>query len=106
MESDYGQSRLSTLPPLSSFPQDVLALFAYEDPSSSPVAYLLSHSQREVVADILSASISALASPTGRPPQSSLELLLRQLTACHTERRLVDGGQGEVFRLSRLLNGG
>ncbi|GAQ84119.1 spla ryanodine receptor domain-containing protein [Klebsormidium nitens] len=86
--------------------EDVLALLAYEDPSSSPVAYLLSHSQREVVADTLSASVLALASPTSRPPQSALELLLRQLTACHTERRLVDGGQGEVFRLTRLLNGG
>jgi hypothetical protein len=86
--------------------QDVLALLAYEDPSECPVAYLLSHSQREVVADTLSASILAIASPNGRPPQSCLEVLLRQLTACHTERRQVNGGQGEVFRLSRLLNGG
>lgn len=91
---------------------DCLALLAYERPQESPIAYLLQFAQREVVADAVNAFVLdtnpsvASASRTGKPPQSALEKLLRQLTACHVERRFLNGGQGEVFRLHRILQGG
>ena len=89
--------------------QDCLALLAYERPQDSPMAYLLHFSQREVVADAVNAFVLETNSdlPENRkPPQSALEKLLRQLTACHDEKRYLNGGQGEVFRLHRILQGG
>lgn len=89
--------------------QDCLALLAYERPQESPMAYLLHFGQREVVADAVNAYVlntnPSLPSP-GKCPQSALEKLLRQLTACHVEKRFLNGGQGEVFRLHRILQGG
>eukprot|EP00897_Mesotaenium_endlicherianum_P001531 jgi/Mesen1/1405/ME000130S00492 len=86
--------------------QDCLALLAYENPAESPVGYLLGVNQREAVADAVNAAVLALGSPDSQMPHSSLEVLLRQLTLCHVRRRLAAGGQGEVFRLHRLLQGG
>lgn len=91
---------------------DCLALLAYERPQDSPIAYLLQFAQREVVADAVNAFVLGtnpslpVASKSGKPPQSALEKLLRQLTACHVEKRFLNGGQGEVFRLHRILQGG
>ncbi|KAH7296768.1 hypothetical protein KP509_26G038000 [Ceratopteris richardii] len=45
-----------------------------------------------------------LAHSTSPPqPQSSLEIFLRQLTACSTEKWLLNGRQGGVFRLCRAV---
>ncbi|KAG0575397.1 hypothetical protein KC19_5G001400 [Ceratodon purpureus] len=91
---------------------DCLALLAYERPQDSPMAYLLQFAQREVVADAVNAFVldtnpsMACIGKDGKPPQSALEKLLRQLTACHVEKRFLNGGQGEVFRLHRILQGG
>lgn len=88
--------------------QDCVALLAYENPAESPVGYLLKLGQREAVADavnsVILATDPALLSSKSFP-QSTLEKLLRQLTACHTEKWLLNGGQGELFRLHRLLRG-
>ncbi len=89
--------------------QDCLALLAYERPQESPMAYLLHFGQREVVADAVNAFVLATnpsLPASGKSPQSGLEKLLRQLTACHVEKRLLNGGQGEVFSLHRILQGG
>ncbi|XP_073396003.1 ran-binding protein M homolog [Physcomitrium patens] len=91
---------------------DCLALLAYERPQDSPMAYLLQFAQREMVADAVNAFIldtnpsMEIADKSGKPPQSALEKLLRQLTACHVEKRFLNGCQGEVFRLHRILQGG
>lgn len=91
---------------------DCLALLAYDRPQESPMAYLLQFAQREVVADAVNAFVldtnpsMARVGKDGKPPQSALEKLLRQLTACHVEKRFLNGGQGEVFRLHRILQGG
>ncbi|XP_038994498.1 ran-binding protein M homolog isoform X2 [Hibiscus syriacus] len=86
---------------------DCIALLAYERPQESSFGYLLQESRRDVVADTVNAMILS-TNPKMKDVrgclQSYLERLLRQLTACCLERRLADGGQGEPFSLSRLLN--
>lgn len=89
--------------------QDCAALLAYEKPRESPVGYLLEESQREIVADTVNAMILS-TNPNMKEShgclQSSLERLLRQLTACCLERRSLNGDQGEAFHLHRELNTG
>ncbi|KAH9625994.1 hypothetical protein KSS87_022933 [Heliosperma pusillum] len=89
--------------------QECVALLAYEDPSKSPVGYLLGDSQREVVADTVNAMILS-TNPNTKDSwscmHSQLEKLLRQLTACCLERRFLNGDQGETFYLHRMLQSG
>ncbi|KAH6558371.1 hypothetical protein KP509_1Z067400 [Ceratopteris richardii] len=88
--------------------QDCIALLAYEHPKESPVGHLLMLGQREAVADAINSAILITdpSLPSSRSsPQSTLEKLLRQLTACHTEKWKLNGGQGEMFRLHRVLRG-
>lgn len=72
------------------------------------MGYLLEDSQREVVADMVNAVILSTNPSMKEDPQgclhSSLERLLRQLMACCLEKRLLNGGQGEAFNLSRILS--
>ncbi|KAF9601450.1 hypothetical protein IFM89_020217 [Coptis chinensis] len=86
--------------------QECIALLAYEEPSESPVGYLLDMAQREVAADAVNIMI-LLMNPDIKDPQSCtqshLEKLLRQLTACCLERRAISGDQGEAFNLQRVL---
>lgn len=86
--------------------QDCIALLAYEEPSKSPVGYLLDMAQREVAADAVNIMV-LLMNPDIKDPhsctQSHLEKLLTQLTACCLERRALNGDQGEVFHLQRVL---
>ncbi|BBN00100.1 Ran-binding protein 9/10 [Marchantia polymorpha subsp. ruderalis] len=87
--------------------QDCLALLAYEHPEKSMVSYLLHVAQREAVADAVNAVVLATnPANLGKPSQSALEMLLRQLTACLMEKRYLNGGQGEIFTLQRVLQGG
>lgn len=89
--------------------QDCLALLAYEKPADSPVGYLLGLGQRETIADAVNAVVLAQNPALQQPdklPQSALERLLRQLTACDAERCALNGGQGEVFSLQRVLQRG
>ncbi|KAF7141577.1 hypothetical protein RHSIM_Rhsim06G0114100 [Rhododendron simsii] len=87
--------------------EDCAALLAYEQPQQSSVGYLLSESQREIVADTVNAMILS-TNPNVEDSQgclhSYLERLLRQLTACYLERRSLNGDQGEAFQLRRVLN--
>ncbi|XP_074273334.1 ran-binding protein M homolog [Silene latifolia] len=89
--------------------RECVALLAYEDPSKSPVGYLLGDSQREVVADTVNAMILS-TNPNTKDSwscmHSQLEKLLRQLTACCLERRFLNGDQGETFYLHRMLQSG
>ncbi|XP_002992236.2 ran-binding protein M homolog [Selaginella moellendorffii] len=86
--------------------QDCLALLAYEKPAESPVCYLLKVRQREAVADAVNAVILAMnPNSSGPSPQSTLEKLLRQLTCSQREVRAINGDQGEVFRLHKVLQG-
>lgn len=89
--------------------EDCAALLAYEQPQQSSVGYLLSESQREIVADTVNAMILS-TNPNVEDSQgclhSYLERLLRQLTACYLERRSLNGDQGEAFQLRRVLNCG
>lgn len=91
---------------LAALVQDCIALLAYEDPSKSPVGYLLDMAQREVAADAVNIMV-LLMNPDMKDPHSStqshLEKLLRQLTACCLERRAINGDQGEVFHLENVL---
>lgn len=89
--------------------EDCAALLAYEQPQKSSVGYLLSESQREIVADTVNAMILS-TNPKVEDSQgclhSYLERLLRQLTACYLEKRSLNGDQGEAFHLRRVLNCG
>lgn len=85
--------------------QECLALLAYENPADSPVGYLFGPNQREVVADQLNAAVLATVAPGEDLPRSILERLLKQLTLCHIEKRALDGGQGEMFHLHKVLQG-
>ncbi|XP_057829308.1 ran-binding protein M homolog isoform X1 [Cryptomeria japonica] len=88
--------------------KDAVALLAYEDPKNSDLGYLLSLTQREAVADAVNAMVlstnPALQNPE-RVLTSSLEKLLKQLTLCNTMRRDLNGRQGEIFNLHKLLHG-
>ncbi|CAN6475709.1 unnamed protein product [Victoria cruziana] len=106
----YGQAELARflgVKRLEDLLQDCSALLAYVEPSESSVGYLLEMAQREVVADAVNASVLAL-NPNLKDSRgclhSGLEKLLRQLTAASLERRALDGGQGEVFDLHRVLH--
>lgn len=107
----HAQEKLASLLGVSLYQtllQDCIALLAYEHPKESPVGHLLMLGQREAVADAVNSAILATdpaVSSSRNSPQSSLEKLLRQLTACHTERWVLNGGQGETFRLHRVLRG-
>eukprot|EP01018_Ginkgo_biloba_P024575 Gb_37591 [translate_table: standard] len=88
--------------------QDCMALLAYEEPAKSSVGYLLNLAQREAVADAVNAMVLSTNPGLQNPEhclQSSLEKLLRQLTACCLERRLLNGEQGEIFCLHKILHG-
>ena len=88
--------------------QDCIALLAYERPIDSPVGYLLMFGQREAVADVVNSAVLAtdpLTASSNGSQQSSLEKLLRQLTACQTEIWTLNGSQGELFKLQNVLRG-
>ncbi|PIA40683.1 hypothetical protein AQUCO_02400028v1 [Aquilegia coerulea] len=81
--------------------QDCIALLAYEEPSKSPVGYLLGMGQREVAADAV--NIMVLLEDPQSCTKSHLEMLLRQLTACCLEKRAINGDQGEAFQLQSVV---
>ncbi|GLT77566.1 hypothetical protein SLA2020_491360 [Shorea laevis] len=106
----YGRTELKKYFELAGFDdlvKECAALLAYPQPQESPVGYFLKESQREVVADTVNAMILS-TNPNVKDNQgclhSYLERLLRQLTACSLERRLLNGDQGEAFHLHRVLN--
>ncbi|KAB2620512.1 ran-binding protein 10-like [Pyrus ussuriensis x Pyrus communis] len=106
----YGRMELAKffgLPMFEDLVQHCVSLLAYERPRESSVGYLLEESQREVVADTVNAMILStnpnLKDSSHSCLHSYLERLLRQLTACCLERRLLSGDQGEVFHLQRVL---
>lgn len=107
---DYGRVhfvKFYTLKEYEDLVMDCAGLMAYEDPKESPLGYLLEDSQRENVADAVNAMILStnpeLKDHTTSCLHSYLERLLRQLTACFLEKRLLNGNQGEAFHLRRLL---
>lgn len=108
----YGRIELAKFFELEDYKElvrEYVALLAYEEPSKSPIGHLLGESQREVVADAVNAMILS-TNPNTKDSlsclHSQLEKLLRQLTACCLERRLLNGDQGEAFHLHRVLNTG
>ncbi|PWA87106.1 SPla/RYanodine receptor (SPRY) domain-containing protein [Artemisia annua] len=86
--------------------KDCAALLAYLEPKKSPVGYLLEDTQRENVADAVNAMILS-TNPALKDQRSCLhsylERLLKQLSACFLEKRLLNGNQGEAFHLRRVL---
>ena len=81
---------------------------AYEDPKKSGgLGYLVEDSQRENLADAVNAMILSTNPEEANTKRSCLhsylERLLRQLTACFLEKRLLNGNQGEAFHLPRVL---
>ena len=87
--------------------QECTALLAYESPADSPLGHLLSSNQRDVVADCVNGAVLATALASGEElPPVSLEQLMKQLTLTEAEKRAAGGGQGEVFRLQRVVQGG
>lgn len=80
-------------------------MLAYDIPHESSVGYLLEESHRELVADLVNATIlSTNANMVDEfCTQSSLERLIRQLTACFSERRVLNMHEGEAFSLRRIL---
>lgn len=106
---DYGRTHFKkfyTLKDYEDLVKDCGALLAYEDPKKSWVGYLLEDAQRENVADAVNAMILS-TNPEVKERRSCLhsylERLLRQLTACFLEKRLLNGNQGEAFQLRRVL---
>ncbi|KAL3641429.1 hypothetical protein CASFOL_016397 [Castilleja foliolosa] len=109
---EYGRSEFDRFKKLSVFDdliEDCAALLEYEQPSTSSVGYLLRDTQRDLVADAVNAMILS-TNPNVKDSSickhSSLERLIRQLSACVLEKRSLNGGQGEAFQLSRFLNSG
>ncbi|XP_057793607.1 ran-binding protein M homolog [Salvia miltiorrhiza] len=105
----YGRSEFDKFKKSSAFDdlvKDCAALLAYDQPCKSSVGYLLGDSQRELVADAVNAIILS-TNPNVKDSSlcmhSSLERLIRQVTACFLEKRSLNGDQGEAFRLSRIL---
>ena len=92
---------------------------AYERPIESPVGYLLMFGQREATADVVNSAVLTTADVVNSAVlatdpltlsskglhQSTLEKLLRQLSACQTERWILNGRQGELFKLHNVLRG-
>ncbi|KAL3638705.1 hypothetical protein CASFOL_016612 [Castilleja foliolosa] len=108
----YGRSEFDRFKKLSGVDdliKDCAALLAYEQPSTSSVGYLLGDTQRDLVADAVNAMILS-TNPNIKDSSicmhSSLERLIRQVTACFLEKRSLNGDQGEAFELSRILNSG
>lgn len=108
----YGRLELAKffeLPGYEDLVKDCVALLAYQQPQESSVGYLLDDAQREVVADTVNAMILSM-NPNLKDSRgvlhSYLERLLRQLSACCLERRSLNGDQGEVFHLHKVLNTG
>ncbi|KAJ9560305.1 hypothetical protein OSB04_005465 [Centaurea solstitialis] len=106
---DYGRTHFEKFYSLKEYEdlvKDCAALLAYEEPKKSSVGYLLEESQLENVADAVNAII-LWTNPEVKDHKSCLhsylEKLLRQLTACFLEKRLLNGNQGEAFRLRRVL---
>lgn len=106
---DYGRARFEKFYNMKKYEdlvKDCAALLAYEEPKKSSVGYLLEESQRENVADAVNAIILS-TNPDMKDHKSCLhsylERLLRQLTACFLEKRLLNGNQGEAFHLRTLL---
>lgn len=106
---DYGRTQFEKfyrLEACDDLVKDCAALLAYEQPQKSSVRYLLEESQLEIVADAVNAMVLS-TNPNVKDRRdclhSYLERLLRQLTACFLERRLLNGNQGEAFHLRRLL---
>nr|XP_043636591.1 ran-binding protein M homolog [Erigeron canadensis] len=106
---DYGRTgfeKFYKVKEYEDFLMDCAALLAYEEPIKSPTGYLLEDSQRENVADAVNAMILS-TNPILKDKRSCLhsylERLLRQLTACYLEKRLLNGNQGEAFHLRRVL---
>ncbi|KAL6492809.1 hypothetical protein OROGR_032568 [Orobanche gracilis] len=106
----YGRSEFDKFKKLSVFSdlvKDCAALLAYEEPNKTSVGYLLRESQRELVADAVNAMILSTnpnLKDTSICMHSSLERLIRQVTACFLEKRALNGNEGEAFKLSRILN--
>ncbi|XP_075480299.1 ran-binding protein M homolog [Primulina tabacum] len=86
--------------------QDCASLLAYKLPHESCVGYLLEESHRELVADLVNATILS-TNPNMEDEefctQSSLERLIRQLTSCFSERRALNMYRVECFDLRRIL---
>ncbi|KAH6759355.1 SPla/RYanodine receptor domain-containing protein [Perilla frutescens var. frutescens] len=108
----YGRSEFDKFKKSSAYDdlvKDCAALLAYDQPSKSSVGYLLGESQRDLVADAVNAIILS-TNPNVKDASlcmhSSLERLIRQVTACFLEKRSLNGDQGEAFRLSRILKSG
>ncbi|KAJ0587905.1 putative transcription factor interactor and regulator LisH family [Helianthus annuus] len=106
---DYGKNRFEKFYNLKHYEdlvKDCAALLAYEEPNKSTVGYLLEESQREKVADAVNAIILS-TNPDLKDHKSCLhsylETLLRQLSACFLQKRLLNGNQGEAFHLQRVL---
>ncbi|KAM3306323.1 hypothetical protein P3S67_013193 [Capsicum chacoense] len=89
--------------------KDCAALLAYELPQKSSVGYLLGDSQREIIADAVNAMVLS-TNPSVKDSReclhSRLDGLLRQLSACFLEKRLLNGDQGEGFHPQRILYSG
>ncbi|XP_071716338.1 ran-binding protein M homolog [Rutidosis leptorrhynchoides] len=105
----YGRThfqKFNSLKKYENLVQDCAALLAYQEPEKSAVGYLLEDSHRENVADAVNAMILS-TNPNLQDKTSCLhsylERLLKQLTACFLEKRLLNGDQGETFNLKRLL---
>ncbi|KAK1436471.1 hypothetical protein QVD17_02251 [Tagetes erecta] len=106
---DYGRTHFEKFYSLKHYEdlvKDCAALLAYDEPKKSPVGYLLEDSQRENVADAVNAMILS-TNPDLKDRKSCLhsylEMLLRQLSACFLQKRLLNGNQGEAFHLQRVL---
>ncbi|KAI7750926.1 hypothetical protein M8C21_003091 [Ambrosia artemisiifolia] len=106
---DYGRNQFEKFYNLKQYEdlvKDCATLLAYGEPSKSSVGYLLEDSQREKVADAVNAMILSTnpdLKDQGSCLHSYLEKLLRQLTACFLQKRLLNGNQGEAFHLQRVL---
>ena len=79
--------------------EDVLALLAYRDPSTSPMGYLMTTAQREAVADVVNNAML----PKEDQGKSVLEKILVQLCRVQAEIRRRNDNKGEIFKLEHFL---
>ena len=79
--------------------EDVLALLAYRDPSTSPMGYLMTTAQREAVADVVNNAML----PKEDQGKSVMEKILVQLCRVQAEIRRRNDNKGEIFKLEHFL---
>lgn len=84
------------------FITEVMGLLAYEDPTKSPLSFLLSREHVEGVASLVNGAVVACSALTLPHPLTVLETLLHQLIVTKQLTRELTDNHGELFQLPEV----